>query len=162
MKDDINKEKIDVVDDEEEGFVISPNFGILIKHYRTKVKNYSLKQVEEISGVSAGYINRLEHGLRKSPSITKILQIFGSLDIPNDILVATMMKNNVEGSGKDTLSDVLIKNDFLINNGSLNNYAKDYLIRITEFIADAEWSPNSKVRELYELSELIDQLKEAL
>lgn len=166
MVDDTNKEVMNVVeeDDEEEmgsGFMVSPNFGLLIKH-RRKAMGYSLKELEDRSGVSSGYINRLENNQRRSPSITKILQIAGALSIPNEVLVATIIRNNDEDGTKETITDVLIKNDFLINDGPLTNSAKDILIRIVEAIAEAEWSQRSKVRELYQISELIDQLKEAM
>lgn len=72
---------LDEVDEEKEGgLTVSDNFGIMLKHYR-KLKNLSLKQLEEISGVSASYVNRLERGERKSPSITKILQLAEALEI---------------------------------------------------------------------------------
>ncbi|MCM3624316.1 helix-turn-helix domain-containing protein [Brevibacillus borstelensis] len=163
MKDEIME--MDLLEEDEEcqsaGFRVSENFGLMIKHYR-KLKNLSLKELEQISGVSAGYINRLEHNLRRSPSITKILQITDALQIPNSVLVATIIPNSRNGEGQDTLSELLIKNDFVVKSRKLNGIAKDLLIRINEYIADAEWSSNSKLRESYELSQLIDQLKEAM
>jgi len=164
MVDDENKEVINIVEEDEDekgsGFMVSPNFGLLIKHYR-RAMGYSLKELEDRSGVSSGYISRLENQ-RRNPSITKILQIAGALNIPNDVLVATIIKNDDEERRKESITDVLIKNDYLINEGPLTNYAKEILIRIVESIAEAEWSQRSKVRELYEISELIDQLKETM
>lgn len=96
------------------------------------------------------------------PSITKILQIAGALSIPNDVLVETIIKNNDGGNRKETVTDLLIKNDYLLSDVSLSNSAKDVLIRIIDTIVEAEWSQRSKVRELYEILKLIDQLKEAM
>ena len=53
---------LDEVDEEKEGgLTVSDNFGIMLKHYR-KIKNLSLKELENLCGVSASYINRLERG----------------------------------------------------------------------------------------------------
>lgn len=49
------------------GVLMSPNFALLIKH-RRKAMGYSLKELEDRSGVSSGYINRLENNQRRSPS----------------------------------------------------------------------------------------------
>lgn len=164
MSDDLNKD-IEVIDDEEEeqerGFKVSDSFGILLKYYRTRVKGLSLKELEELSGVSASYVHRLERGIRKSPSISKILQIAEALQIPNSVLVATIIKET-KSQHHISLSEILIQNDYLLNGGYLNKEAKECLLRINEFVADCQWSPNSKVRELYQLSELIDDFKQAL
>jgi transcriptional regulator with XRE-family HTH domain len=163
MSDDIVKdiELIGEEEDEKDGiFTVSENFGLMIKHYR-KIKNYSLKQLEELSGVSASYVNRLERGERKSPSITKILQLAEALGIPNSMLVATIIKEP-QASENVTLSDLFIKHEYLLNGEELNRKARECLLRITEYIARCDWSPNSKVRELYVLSELIDEFKQAI
>lgn len=44
----------------------------------------------------------------------------------------------------------------------LSSEAKQSLIRIVEFIDHAEWSPTSKMREMYQLSEIIDDFKQAV
>lgn len=165
MIDDVKKELMTIDEEDEEekdsGFMVSPNFGLLIKHYR-RAMGYSLKELEDRSGVSSGYINRLENNQRRSPSITKILQIAGALSIPNDVLVATIIRNDDEEKRKESITDVLIRNDYLINDGTLNSRAKDILIQLVEAITLAEWSQRTKIRDLYEISELIDQLKEAM
>jgi transcriptional regulator with XRE-family HTH domain len=150
-------------DEEGDGNIaVTDNFGIMLRHFRTKVKNLTLKELEEISGISASYICRLENGEKKSPTITIILQLAEALNIPNSVLVATLIKKPSQNEGKATLAEVLIKNDYIIHNRLLNKEAKENLIRLLEFITEAEWTPSSKVRELYQLSEIIDQLKEAM
>ena len=156
---------VDVLDETEEeaegSLTVSDNFGIMLKHYR-KLKNLSLKQLEEISGVSASYVNRLERGERKSPSITKILQLAEALEIPNSILVATIIQEPRKNE-KISLSELLIKHDYFLNGEEeLSRQARERLLKIIEHIAQCQWSSDTKIRDLYVLAELVDQFKLAV
>ncbi len=141
------------------------DFGWLLKHYR-KLRNFTLKDLEDASGVSQSYIHRLESGKRTSPTLEKLLQLSKALRIPDSVLISTIIKTSAEDAneeGKATmLSDVLIQSQYYVGGRAISLEVKQLLIQIVEYIADAEWSPKSKMREMYELSELIDQLKEAI
>ncbi|MBT2282201.1 helix-turn-helix transcriptional regulator [Paenibacillus polymyxa] len=147
----------------EQGTGGSDKFALLIKHYR-KLRNYSLKDLENASGgsVSAGYIHRLESGKRDSPSIKKILALAKALRIPSAVLVATLLYELDEEERPFSLSEVLIQNSYFLGSGMLSSEAKQSLIRIVEFIDHAEWSPTSKMREMYQLSEIIDDFKQTV
>jgi len=152
---------LDETEEEAEGsLTVSDNFGIMLKHYR-KMKNLSLKQLEEISGVSASYVNRLERGERKSPSITKILQLAEALEIPNSVLVATIIQEPRKNEKVD-LSELLIKHEYLLKGGTLSRDAKERLLKIIEHITQCQWSSDTKIRDLYVLAELVDQFKLAV
>ena len=163
MNEDMLKD-VDMLDEKEEeaegGLTVSDNFGIMLKHYR-KLKNLSLKQLEEISGVSASYVNRLERGERKSPSITKILQLAEALGIPNSVLVATIIQEPRKNEKVD-LSELLIKHEYLLKGGTLSRDAKERLLKIIEHITQCQWSSDTKIRDLYVLAELVDQFKLAV
>jgi transcriptional regulator with XRE-family HTH domain len=163
MNEDMLKD-VDLLDETEEeaegGLTVSDNFGIMLKHYR-KLKNLSLKQLEEISGVSASYVNRLERGERKSPSITKILQLAEALEIPNSVLVATIIQEP-RTHDKIALSELLIKHEYLLNGKQLSKEAKESLLKIVEHLAQCQWSPGTKILDLFVLSELIDEFKQAV
>jgi len=153
----------DEMDEEEEregDLTVSDNFGIMLRHYR-KIKNLSLKQLEELSGVSFSYICRLEKGEKKSPSITKILQLSEALQIPNSVLIATIIKEPRKPE-KIELFDLLIRHNYLLNGEELSREAKERLLKIFEYIAKCSWSPSTKVRDIFVLSELIDQFKQAV
>jgi len=149
-------------ENEREELSVSEKFGLLLRHYR-KLRNLSLKDLESISGVSSGHIHRLESGER-NPSIQKILQLSKALRIPDSTLIATIIKSPEEVGGEESLSlsELLIRNNYFVGSRPLSMDAKQLLIQIVEYVAEAEWSPRSKMREMYELSELIDQLKEAM
>ncbi|MCM3000003.1 helix-turn-helix domain-containing protein [Paenibacillus cellulositrophicus] len=133
------------------------DFGALVKFYR-KLRDYSLKDLECASGgeVSSGYIHRLESGERSSPSIGKILALAKALRIPASILTRTLLQGLEEEERPFSLSEVLIKNNYFLGSGV------GYLIRIIEHIDRAEWSPQTKMREMYQLSEMIDDFKQAM
>ncbi|WDM21271.1 helix-turn-helix domain-containing protein [Paenibacillus polymyxa] len=141
----------------------SEKFALLIKHYR-RLRNYSLKDLENASGgsVSAGYIHRLESGERNSPSINKILALAKALRIPSAVLVATLLDELDEEERSFSLSEVLIQNSYFLGSGMLSSDAKQSLIRIVEFIDHAEWSLTSKIKEMCQLSEIIDDFKQAV
>lgn len=149
---------LDEADEEAEGaLTVSDNFGIMLKHYR-KMKNLSLKKLEEISGVSASYVNRLERGERKSPSIKKILQLAEALEIPNSVLAATIIQEP-RAHDKIALSELLIKHEYLLNGEELSREAKENLLKIVEHIAQCQWNSDTKIRDIFILAELIDQFK---
>ncbi|MFB6367162.1 helix-turn-helix domain-containing protein [Paenibacillus elgii] len=143
-------------------FGVSENFGLLLKHHRT-LQNLTLKELEEISGVSSSYLNRLEKGDRKSPSISKCFQICDALEIPYYAILQTALSEAVKAreEASMTLPELLISNDFCINQEQIRKEAKWHLIQIIEYLLTCSWG-NQKVEELFELSKMIDQFKEAV
>ncbi|MBP1153939.1 MULTISPECIES: helix-turn-helix transcriptional regulator [unclassified Paenibacillus] len=143
------------------GYAIADSFGILIRHYRMKVKDLSLKQLEEMSQVSSSYINRLERGEKTSPSLPVVFSLAESLEIPYSVLMATIFQK-AEEHGQPSISDVLIQSNFVLNDQQLSKEARSILIRINEFLVDCKWNAETKVKELYMLSEMLDEFKAAI
>ncbi|MBO2945638.1 helix-turn-helix domain-containing protein [Paenibacillus sp. F411] len=143
------------------GFAVADSFGILIRHYRMKVKDLSLKQLEELSQVSSSYINRLERGEKTSPSLPVVFSLAESLEIPYSVLMATLFQTS-ESNEQPSISDVLIQSNFVLNNQELSKEARSTLIRINEFLVDCKWNAETKVKELYMLSEMLDEFKAAI
>ncbi|KYD21067.1 helix-turn-helix domain-containing protein [Caldibacillus debilis] len=153
---------LDEVDEEKEGgLTVSDNFGIMLKHYR-KIKNLSLKQMEDLCGVSASYINRLERGERRSPTISVILRLAGVLDISSSVLLAAINIKEPQASEKISLSELLIKHEYLLNGEELSRDAKESLLKIVEHIAQCQWNSDTKIHDIYVLAELVDQFKLAV
>lgn len=163
MSDD--KIKPGQVDEEGEGkvssYFVSDKFGMILKYYRTKVKDLSLKQLEEATGITSGYLSRIESGERRNPAFPKVLQLAEVLDIPLSILLATSIQEEKETAYTPTLADVLIGNDYTVNDRLISRGKKELLLNINEFILECDWDYKSKVKDLSMLSELIDQFKEA-
>lgn len=162
MMDVVNQNEISLEEEEEKGgvFAVSENFCIMLRHYRIKVKDMTLKELAEASQLSESYINRLERGERVRPSVPTVLRLAEALDIPYSVLMATTFQP-IENSAQVSLFDVLIQNNFVINERTLSKEAKAMLVKINEYIVECEWGPN-KVRDLYMLSEMMDKFKEAI
>lgn len=161
MTDIVNKEGNSFEEKEKEGvFAVTENFGMLLRHYRTRVKDITLKELSEASQLSESYINRLENGERKAPTVTTAMRLADALDIPISVLTATIFQRT-EGEIQNTLSDVLIQNNYAINDRALSKNAKEILVNINEFIIECKWGPE-KVKDLFLLSEMLDDLKEAI
>ncbi|GIP52942.1 helix-turn-helix domain-containing protein [Paenibacillus vini] len=148
--------------DEERGavFSVSENFGVLLRHYRVKVKDWTLKKLAEESQMSESYINRLEKNSRSCPSVPTVIRLADALGIPYDVLMATTFQP-VESNKEVALADLLIQSNFVINGQKLGKDAKATLVRINEFLCDCEWN-SSKNRDLFRLSEMIDEFKETI
>ncbi|CAM3052563.1 helix-turn-helix transcriptional regulator [Paenibacillus sediminis] len=161
MNDDNQKQAHLDEEESEKGKVIeiSDSFGQLLKHFR-KIRNYSLKELEEISGVSSSYIFRIESGQRKSVSIIKIFQLCEALEVSyHEVLKTAFDEVETERKSENSLQELMISNDFMIDGQPVSRNAKEILVKINEQVISSTWTEQTKVRELCILSELIDQLK---
>lgn len=142
-------------------FEISPNFGLLLKHQR-ELKNLSLKELEEISGTSASYINRLERFERTSPSITKCFALAEALDIPYYMLLTTAFAEAAKAQESQmSIAELLITNECLVNGELIKTEAKYGLIKIIEYLLACTWE-EERVEELFELAKLVGEFKKAV
>jgi len=57
---------------------------------------------------------------------------------------------------------VLIQSNFALNGQALSKEARSILITINEFLVNCQWDAGSKVKELYMLSEMLDEFKSAI
>lgn len=137
--------------------VVSKNFGSIIKYARES-KNLSLKELEDRTGISPSYINRLENGERQAPSIPIATELADALDLD---LVMLLDACNSKSDDVKSIAELLLTNDFTINGKVLGKEAKEILISIIEKIINAEWKDN-KMQEAYEIGILIDSYKNAL
>ena len=86
---------------------VNENFGSMIKYLREK-QGYSLKDLEDITGISPSYINRLERGTRACPSYPVIEELAKALnaDISELLEIAdiSMPDKDIKFLGEITLS----------------------------------------------------------
>ncbi|WP_059049420.1 hypothetical protein [Paenibacillus senegalimassiliensis] len=140
----------------------SDKFALLIKHYR-KLHNFSLKDFENgrSGSVSAGCIHQLESGERDSPSIKKLF-IGKSIANPKYSFGYNLLYGLDVEKRSFSFSEVLIQNSYFLGCGMLSSKAKQSLMRNDECIDHAEWSSTSKMIKMYQLSEMIDDFKQAV
>jgi transcriptional regulator with XRE-family HTH domain len=138
---------------------VSNKFGSTLRYWREK-RGYSLQQLYEKTGVSAGYLNRLEKGERRAPSIPIASKIAEALGIPLSLLL-DISTTETPIQEAPTISELILYNDFKIEeNNLISKDAKEALVQIIEFIIEASWDKDNKIKELFDLSELIDDFKE--
>lgn len=138
---------------------ISENFGSLIKHLREE-KGYSLKEMEELTGVSASYIHRIEKGERKAPSLKIIEKLAEVLDQD----VYDLLEVAHSGSEEDlpTIEQLILSNNFMIGYRRATREIKLQLVELISKINNARWSESERFKEAMEISEQITRYKNAL
>lgn len=135
---------------------IDPKFGLCIKKRRDE-KGYSLSEMENLTGVSASYINRLEKGERKAPSLP-IMQSIGKvlgIDIPVLLNLATPSETDED---INEIRDIFVENDFRMNDIFATTPIKELVIKLFDCIISAQWEDN-KFLEGAEMLQTIDKLE---
>lgn len=140
------------------GRAVSGNYGALIKYLREQ-KGYSLKEMEEMTGVSAGYISRMETGERKAPSIPIVQLLADALDVE---LTELLDVSNDKTDEAKSISTLLLTNDFTIDGKLAVKKAKEILVGIIEKIVNASWKEETRFQDAFTFIELIDNFKKEL
>ncbi|MEI4770482.1 helix-turn-helix transcriptional regulator [Psychrobacillus sp. FJAT-51614] len=138
---------------------VSNNFGSTLKYYREK-KGLSLQELFERTGVSNSYISRLERGDRKAPSIPISSKIANALGIPLSLLL-DISTSETTSNEAPLVAELILYNECKIDADHLmGKDEKESFIQIIEFVLEMRWDEDNKIKQLFDLSELIDDFKE--
>jgi transcriptional regulator with XRE-family HTH domain len=138
---------------------ISDNFGSLIKHLRES-KGYSLKDMQAATGISSSYINRIEKGERKAPSIQIIKQLALALD--QDFVELLNIANPEDQSDElQTVEELLLSTNYLVSGERLNKESKEKLVDLINKVSQSEWGDNKHL-EAMGIMEAIEQFKNTM
>lgn len=142
---------------------VSEKFGSLIKQYREE-KGYSLKKMEELTGISPSYINRIEKGERKAPSFKIIEKLAMALDADVNYLltiagVAETPTSEERNAKVYSIEELLLTNNFTINGKEANKEVRESLVSLFGRINQSNWNSQTKVKDSIEIMEQIDQYK---
>jgi transcriptional regulator with XRE-family HTH domain len=144
-----------------EGRAVSDKFGATLLYYRQQ-KGLSLRDLESLTSISQSYLNRLEKGERKSPGVGISSKIAKALGIPLTTLLDISTKD-VPAEEAQTISELLLYNDFkIVEDKVISKEAKQILVEIIEFIITCVWNEETKIGDILELSELIQDFKEEM
>jgi len=136
---------------------ISDNFGSLIKHKREE-KGYSLNKLQELTGISPSYINRIEKGERKAPSLKIIEKLADALDA--DISELLSVANREDATTEITsLEELILSHNFTMNGQVASKSLKENIVSFISKLNDIEWTSETKYRDSIELMEHIDRYK---
>lgn len=91
------------------------SFGLLLKNKRLEME-LTLVQLEELTGVSSSYINRIENGINNQPSYENVINIADALGI-SDEEIRNCYKARIKSS--DISNKELMKKKFRIQEVNL-------------------------------------------
>lgn len=155
------------------------DFGNLVKLKRSN-KNMTLAELEQVAGVSASFINRIENNTQKSPSVNNVYKLAKALDISSLELEQCFdveLKANIEENEVKLLKQmdyVLLKQaeDILTN---VANNVGEYSDNIKKLLDITEKLKKDKIQIVFPIEEkdyivkiklnngyLIELIKEAL
>ncbi|WP_051556568.1 helix-turn-helix domain-containing protein [Alkalihalobacterium bogoriense] len=136
---------------------LNDNFGKLLKKLRLE-KGYSLQQLAELSNVTPSYINRLERGLRKRPSIPLMMQLAEALKVDISVLIRTEVKKECG----ITLEELFFTNEIIYQGKALTSDTKEALLSIVETVLNSKWTSETMLNDLKIIGEEITELKEIM
>lgn len=136
------------------------DLGSLLKYYRTK-KGYSLREMFELTGISASYLNRIELGQRENPSMNIVITLSKKLGIPMvELLKLSMFDESIENVDLQSIGELLLYNKFTIGGKEAEIKEVEIIVDLVESVYDFIWEDGEeKNREIMELLTLIDRIK---
>ncbi|MCM3390236.1 helix-turn-helix domain-containing protein [Ureibacillus chungkukjangi] len=139
---------------------INENFSSMLKHLREK-KSLSLKKMEDITGISASYISRMENGERVRPSYPVIELLAFALSVePSDLLEVS---SNTTNRKVVPLEQLLFSCEFTLDGvSSVDSKTIECLLNLIDVINDVEWERDSLIADIYEVTEAVADLKNVL
>lgn len=81
------------------------SFGLLLKNKRLEME-LTLAQLEELTGVSSSYINRIENGINNQPSYENVINIADALGI-SDEEIRNCYKSRIKQPSNVTNDEVM-------------------------------------------------------
>lgn len=130
----------------------SVRFAGWLKEKR-KEKKMTLKELADLSGTSASYIQRLENGKRKVPSLAIVQSISEGLGVPYSEILGIL------NQGKEPIQDikdVLNMKEFKVKDVEVGESYKKLLIELIELIG----SPNLTMKGMTRITELASEIQE--
>lgn len=131
---------------------VSWEFAYFLRYYR-RLRGLSLKELEEKTGITASYINRLERGYKKSPSLGLVEKLAEALNVP----VYVLLGGTEEDMEIKDISEIVYNERVTFLGEKLNTEQKVLLVEIIKFILDEENWRNSYTAGI-ELMDLVDKL----
>lgn len=130
---------------------VSWEFAYLLRYYR-RLRGLSLKELEEKTGVTASYVNRLERGYKKSPSLGLVEKLAEALNVP----VYVLLGGTEEDMKVKDISEIVYNENVTFFGNKLNIEQRTYLLEIIKFVMDKENWENSYTAGI-ELMDLVDK-----
>jgi len=139
--------------------VMSSRVANALRFHREQ-KGLTVNELARRSGVSSGYISRIENGLRRNISIPVLMLLSEAL---NTNLFVYLNLNNEEEKTKRNIEELLLEYDFSINGKSLDTpKQKNLLIDIVSFITTEMNDMTSNFNKQCQLLKLVHEFNQVV
>ncbi|MGQ4666660.1 helix-turn-helix domain-containing protein [Metabacillus halosaccharovorans] len=138
---------------------IPRTFSQNLKHYRLQ-KNLTYKQLGEMAKIDAGYIHKLEKGIRRAPSYPIIRNLSRALNVNiTDLIDLDPIEEDLP---RKSIQEVLVYNEYLIKGKLPTMEARENLLALIQTLLDSEWKEHSKHMDAVKILNKIDTFLKAL
>lgn len=142
--------------------IVSLDFGKAIRYYRRDLRGYSLQDMEDLTGISKGYINRLENGKRRTPSVPIARAIARALQMDYKYL-HELLDIEKEVDSEDVipeLQEVIMFTDYFVNGVVIDPDGKEILSNIIDLVLTCDWKKTTIPHDIMLLVGKIEEFKE--
>lgn len=141
------------------GRVVNSDLAGYLKYLRQE-RGFTLREVENATGISAGYLNRIERGERKTPTLP-VIELLAKCYGIDPILLFQVAINSKNTNIKqiNEFEGLVYSKDFTICGQVAKKEIKDALVSLISTINNLEWSSESKYNEIPKLLQEIDNFK---
>jgi transcriptional regulator with XRE-family HTH domain len=122
----------------------------------------SLKDVENLTGISASYLLRLEDSKKLSPSLGLIENLARCYRRPPEELFRMALNGNYYTEKTPLFETVIYDNRFILGGKEADNKTKKALIDLVNGIMKAVWSNDTKVKEAFLIVDEIEKFKKCI
>lgn len=138
---------------------IPRTFSQNLKHYRLQ-KNLTYKQLGEMAKIDAGYIHKLEKGIRRAPSYPIIRNLSRVLEVNiTDLIGIDPVEEDLP---RKSIQEVLVYNEYLINGKLPTMEAREDFLVLIQTLLDSEWKEHTKHMDSVKILNKIDIFLKAI
>lgn len=131
---------------------LTTKLGEVVKSLRT-ASGLSLRELEDLTGVTASYINRIESGHKTAPSIAVVKQLSEGLGYDLFQIYTSKIQHS------KTVTDLVLKENYYLHDGEEANLEqKESLFKILNMIQEREFKQN-QAADVMELLQEIQNFK---
>lgn len=138
---------------------IDSKFGPLLRELRRK-GGFSLAELQDKTGISASYINRMENGERKTPSVSIIETLANALQVDKNLLISAA-NDSVSKRKTVDIFELLKSNNITINGKTITDKDKDFFINIITATFESPWTAETKHLDIIKIAEMVEKYKKS-
>jgi transcriptional regulator with XRE-family HTH domain len=133
-------------------------FGQKLKYYR-QLRGYSCKDLARLADIDAGYVNKMEKGVRRAPSYPILRNLAEALQVSVTDLIDIELP---EKEPVRSIQEVLVSTEYLINGKLPSMEIRENLLAVIQTILDCEWTQNTKHTDTVKIMDKVNQFLNSL